>query len=129
MSKPSDYDKPPPYSPHPQEQVHPTYFAGYQSYPPAPPLQSALGVQQQPATYQPFPSQPVSPANYGATTVTIQPQEIIIIGTCPACRVGVVEDDYPCLAILCAIFFFPIGILFCLLLKDRRCSNCGAYFG
>lgn len=39
------------------------------------------------------------------------------------------EDDYTCLGVLCAIFFFPVGILFCLLLKTKRCSNCGAYFG
>lgn len=44
-------------------------------------------------------------------------------------QVGVLEDDYTCMGLLCAIFFFPLGILCCLLLKNRRCSNCGAYFG
>lgn len=44
-------------------------------------------------------------------------------------QVGVMEDDFTCLGLLCAIFFFPVGILCCLLLKTRRCSNCGAYFG
>ncbi|XP_012271596.1 brain protein I3 [Orussus abietinus] len=67
---------------------------------------------------------------YGAapSTTVIMP-EIIVIGTCPACRVGILEDDYTCLGLLCAIFFFPLGILCCLLMKNRRCSNCGAYFG
>ncbi|XP_011634475.1 brain protein I3 [Pogonomyrmex barbatus] len=68
--------------------------------------------------------------SYGSTysTAIIVP-EIILVGGCPACRVGVMEDDYTCLGLLCAIFFFPIGILCCLLLRTRRCSNCGAYFG
>ncbi|XP_011171530.1 brain protein I3 isoform X3 [Solenopsis invicta] len=67
--------------------------------------------------------------SYGSTlsTAIIVP-EIIIVGGCPACRVGVMEDDYTCLGLLCAIFFFPLGILCCLLLRTRRCSNCGAYF-
>ncbi|KOX73315.1 Brain protein I3 [Melipona quadrifasciata] len=55
--------------------------------------------------------------------------EIILVGGCPACRVGVMEDDFTCLGLLCAILFFPFGIICCLLLKTRRCSNCGAYFG
>lgn len=68
--------------------------------------------------------------SYGAThsTAIIVP-EIILVGGCPACRVGVMEDDYTCLGLLCAIFFFPLGIICCMLLKTRRCSNCGAYFG
>lgn len=67
--------------------------------------------------------------SYGSThsTAIIVP-EIIIVGGCPACRVGVMEDDYTCLGLLCAILFFPIGIICCLLLRTRRCSNCGAYF-
>ncbi|GLD65405.1 brain protein I3 [Lates japonicus] len=47
----------------------------------------------------------------------------------PACRVGVLEDDFTCLGILCAIFFFPLGILFCFALRQRRCPNCDATFG
>ncbi|XP_012216504.1 membrane protein BRI3 [Linepithema humile] len=68
--------------------------------------------------------------SYGSThsTAIIVP-EIILVGGCPACRVGVMEDDYTCLGLLCAILFFPFGILCCMLLKTRRCSNCGAYFG
>ncbi|RZF39612.1 hypothetical protein LSTR_LSTR001133 [Laodelphax striatellus] len=106
----SEYEKPPPYSPNPPAQTHPPT---YQSFPPLQPM-----VQQNPIP------------GYGSTVVTIEQQpRVIIIGTCPACRVGIVEDDYTCLGIFCAIFFFPIGILACLLLKNRRCSNCGAYFG
>lgn len=68
--------------------------------------------------------------HYGSTaTTTVIVPEIILVGCCPACKVGVMEDDYTCLGLLCAILFFPIGIICCLLLKTRRCSNCGAYFG
>ena len=68
--------------------------------------------------------------SYGSTqSTTIVVPEVILVGGCPACRVGVMEDDFTCLGLLCAIFFFPVGILCCLLLKTRRCSNCGAYFG
>ncbi|XP_071650094.1 membrane protein BRI3 [Temnothorax longispinosus] len=67
--------------------------------------------------------------SYGATHSTaILVPEIIIVGGCPACRVGVMEDDFTCLGLLCAIFFFPVGLLCCLLLRTKRCSNCGAYF-
>ncbi|XP_011875166.1 PREDICTED: brain protein I3 [Vollenhovia emeryi] len=67
--------------------------------------------------------------SYGSThsTAIIVP-EIIIVGGCPACRVGVMEDDYTCLGLLCAILFFPLGLICCLILRTRRCSNCGAYF-
>lgn len=68
-------------------------------------------------------------ATHATTTVIIPQPEIIVVGACPACRVGVLEDDYTCLGVLCAILFFPLGILCCLAMKNRRCSKCGAYFG
>ncbi|XP_061715592.1 membrane protein BRI3-like isoform X2 [Cydia pomonella] len=117
-------DQPPPYSatvpgapPQPQPQ------AGGAPYPPPPP--------PPPPGYTPYGAAPPNTTylpNYGATTVIIPPQ-IIAVNACPACRVGILEDDFTCLGILCAIFFFPLGILCCLALKNRRCSNCGAMFG
>ena len=44
-------------------------------------------------------------------------------------QVGVLEDDFTCLGVLCAILFFPIGILCCLAMRQRRCAHCGALFG
>ncbi|PSN32640.1 Brain protein I3 [Blattella germanica] len=122
MALSQQYEKPPPYTPQDpafQQNVSGIGLPGYQS-------------GQLPPGYQPYqgPSAPLSTAytaTYGATT--IHPQEIIIVGACPACRVGVLEDDFTCCGVLCAILCFPIGILCCLAMKNRRCSNCGAYFG
>lgn len=44
-------------------------------------------------------------------------------------QIGILQDDYTALGVLCAVLFFPLGILCCLALKQRRCSNCGAIFG
>ncbi|KAM9779967.1 membrane protein BRI3 [Neosynchiropus ocellatus] len=95
---------------------------GYGAIPPPapPPYQYPAG-----QGYSPVP--PVSQQPYSGAYI-IQPS-VVVVGGCPACRVGVLEDDFTCLGILCAIFFFPIGILFCFALRQRRCPNCGATFG
>uniref|UniRef100_A0A8C4JRE9 Membrane protein BRI3 n=1 Tax=Dromaius novaehollandiae TaxID=8790 RepID=A0A8C4JRE9_DRONO len=76
---------------------------------------------------------PSAQPNYSSTyTIIQQPAtttSVVVVGGCPACRVGVLEDTFTCLGVLCAIVFFPIGILFCLALRQRRCPNCGAAFG
>lgn len=84
-------------------------------------------------TQQPPPGAPdvvTKPIGYGTISQPsiAVPTEIIIINGCPACRIGVLEDDYTCLGICCAIFLFPLGILCCLALKNKRCTNCGAQF-
>lgn len=69
-------------------------------------------------------------ADYGSishSTIAV-PTEIIVVGGCPACRIGMLEDDFTCLGVCCAIFLFPVGILCCLALKNKRCTNCGAQF-
>ncbi|XP_043479464.1 brain protein I3 [Leptopilina heterotoma] len=86
-------------------------------------------IAPQPTWQSPPGYYPASTNPYQQASTTIVVPEIILVGACPACRVGVLEDDYTCLGIFCAIFFFPIGIICCLLLKNRRCSHCGAYFG
>jgi hypothetical protein len=65
--------------------------------------------------------------------VIVEPQltpvtQVILVGGCPSCRVGVLEDTFSCLGLLCAILFFPIGILCCLVMREKRCTNCGASF-
>ncbi|XP_022909325.2 membrane protein BRI3 [Onthophagus taurus] len=99
-------------------------------YPGPNPIQT--GVHQP----QYYPYQPSAPLNqgfipsYGTSTHTtvIVPPEVIVVGACPACRIGILEDHFTCFGLLCAIFFFPIGILCCLADKTKRCSNCGAHF-
>ncbi|XP_041987790.1 brain protein I3 [Aricia agestis] len=127
MEKPTVTEQPPPYSATmpPGSQNIPQYGPPPQpqgSFPPPPP---GYTPQQYPSAPQ---GQPYAMPNYGATNIIIPPT-IIAVGACPACRVGILEDDFTCLGILCAILFFPIGILCCLALKNRRCSNCGAMFG
>ena len=55
--------------------------------------------------------------------VVVQPAQPSVVvmgaGNCPSCRVGVLSDDYSCCGIFLAIFFFPIGILCCLAMKER----------
>lgn len=102
--------------------------AGFQP-PPAPPPYQGF-----PASSPGYPAMPGHPAGvatqpaYTSTYTIVQPS-VVVVGGCPACRVGVLEDDFTCLGIMCAIFFFPLGILFCLALRQRRCPNCGATFG
>ncbi|KAF3846432.1 hypothetical protein F7725_003510, partial [Dissostichus mawsoni] len=78
-----------------------------------------------------YPSAQMRPAiaqqPYPGSYTIIQPS-VVVVGGCPACRVGVLEDDFTCLGVLCAIFFFPLGLLFCFALRQRRCPNCGATF-
>ncbi|XP_037952055.1 uncharacterized protein LOC119682609 [Teleopsis dalmanni] len=52
----------------------------------------------------------------------------IAIGDCPACRVGQLEDGYSCLGLVCAIVLFPIGIICCMAMKNKRCPSCGTEF-
>ncbi|CAN9505890.1 unnamed protein product [Ophioblennius macclurei] len=120
---PGAYDYGPQQPPPPPQQQQP----GYGAIPPAaaapPPYPYPDG--------QGYPSAQMGPAMaqpYTSTYTVIQPS-VVVVGGCPACRVGVLEDDFTCLGILCAIFFFPLGILFCFALRQRRCPNCGASFG
>ncbi|XP_032797040.2 brain protein I3 [Daphnia magna] len=93
-----------------------------------------------PPAYTPFVQQSISSSqtygstgvtSSGTTTVIITPNpagNIFLVSGCPACRVGVLDDEFTFLGLLCCILFFPIGILCCLALRQRRCLNCGAVF-
>ncbi|XP_051995557.1 brain protein I3 [Xyrauchen texanus] len=132
-SKPLLQDRPPAYNAVPVSYDYGSIpaaappAAGF--HPPAPPP-----YQGYPAADSGYPAVPRQPASiagqpaYTSTYTIVQPS-VVVVGGCPACRVGVLEDDFTCLGIMCAIFFFPLGILFCLALRQRRCPNCGATFG
>ncbi|MCJ8739266.1 hypothetical protein PDJAM_G00045430 [Pangasius djambal] len=138
-NKPLLQDRPPAYNSVPgaynYQQPQPGYGAIPQPVPaPAP---AAFPAPPPPYTFptaQGYPAAPAqaaatgTPANCPSTYTIIQPS-VVVVGGCPACRVGVLEEDFTCLGIMCAIFFFPLGILFCLALRQRRCPNCGATFG
>lgn len=88
----------------------------------APPTQAQVQAGFAPS-YGAFETTPVN-----VVVTQAQPQPIIVIGGCPACRIGVLEDSFSCLGLLCAIVFFPIGILCCLAMKTKRCNTCGNEF-
>uniref|UniRef100_A0A0P4WES1 Membrane protein BRI3 n=1 Tax=Scylla olivacea TaxID=85551 RepID=A0A0P4WES1_SCYOL len=123
--------KPPPYTQMPQP-------------PPQPPLsQSPMGP---PPPYQQMPpagfaTATAYPATGSTTIITTQqptygtvpivvnrPADVIVVGGCPACRVGVLSEEFTLAGLCCAFWFFPLGILCCLAMRERRCSNCGACF-
>lgn len=109
---------PPPYQPSPPPPIgfataHSTTSTTYVSHPPG----SSTFVSQ--------------PTTYGSIPVVVQPvraTDVIVIGGCPACRIGVLSEDFTLAGLCCAFWFFPIGILCCLAMRERRCSNCGAVF-
>lgn len=103
--------------------------ASHPAVPPAmPPYQ---GSYQSGAPYNIYPAGPAVPAPGQGPYIHVYQTtpSVVIIGGCPACRVGVLEDEYSCLGIFCAIAFFPLGLLCCLAMKQRVCPNCGAVFG
>lgn len=110
---------------------YPPYPGAYPpAGPPPPGAQPAYGTVVIPPHMLPPPHQPGMGVISPTTVVAVQPAEsIILVGGCPACRVGVLEDDFTCAGICMAIVFFPLGVLCCLAMKQRRCPNCGATFG
>ncbi|XP_038066083.1 mediator of RNA polymerase II transcription subunit 12-like [Patiria miniata] len=66
------------------------------------------------------------PAETPQRTVKVtQPQYQPLVSNCPQCHSGVLSQQFSLLGILLAIFCFPCGVIFCLLMRERRCSNCG----
>ncbi|XP_048223579.1 brain protein I3 [Perognathus longimembris pacificus] len=67
--------------------------------------------------------------NIHSRTVTRYPaNSIVVVGGCPVCRVGVLEDCFTFLGVFLAIVLFPLGFICCFALRKRRCPNCGAVF-
>ncbi|KFO25318.1 Brain protein I3 [Fukomys damarensis] len=73
--------------------------------------------------------EPLRPQSIHSRTVTRYPaNSIVVVGGCPVCRVGVLEDCFTFLGIFLAIILFPFGFICCFALRKRRCPNCGATF-
>ncbi|KAH9504103.1 Integral membrane protein 2C [Bulinus truncatus] len=105
------------------------------AYPPTGPTYppSSAYDNKRPTEYssQPFSFPAGAVPSYHSNNVVIQSptQQVVVVGGCPACRIGILEDDFTCLGVLCAILFFPLGVLCCLAMRQRRCNHCGAVFG
>ncbi|XP_077131056.1 membrane protein BRI3 [Ranitomeya variabilis] len=138
-SKPLLQDRPPAYSPAGTGGCEYGQQQNYGSIPGAP--QSAAQSGHPPPPY-PYSYPTATGSGYMGTSHVAYPSpyviqqqpavamtSVVVVGGCPACRVGVLEDSFTCLGIFCAVFFFPVGILFCFALRQRRCPNCGATFG
>lgn len=67
---------------------------------------------------------PANPYAFGSQ----QAPTVIVVGGCPSCKVGMLDTEFTCPGICCAICCFPLGILCCLALRQRRCNFCGAIF-
>ncbi|CAL4133120.1 unnamed protein product [Meganyctiphanes norvegica] len=122
--------KPPPYNPNmPQSTMSPP--PPYQPMPPPPSYHP--GPNPPPIGFIPTANTSIYTQNstYGAIPVVVQPvraTDVIVVGGCPACRVGVLSEEFTLPGLCCAFWFFPIGVLCCLAMKERRCTNCGAIF-
>lgn len=67
-----------------------------------------------------------APPGYQPITVQADPITYVYLrGNCPACYTGNLQDEFTPLGICVAIAFFPIGILCCMMLTEKRCSYCG----
>ncbi|XP_071948630.1 uncharacterized protein [Antedon mediterranea] len=144
MADPAGNTQPPPYSP--PEAGWTKSATGDPVYPPQP-----TGYPAQPAGYSPYPpqaNQPMAaypPPNTRTTvyssgpsgavhqTVTVQQgattSQVVVVGTtCPRCHIGILQESFTPLGICCAIFFFPLGLLCCLMMRNRHCPSCGAIY-
>ncbi|KAG8558066.1 hypothetical protein GDO81_016844 [Engystomops pustulosus] len=138
-NKPLLQDRPPAYSPaaptvYEYGPIPPNYGTIRNQFSPPYPYHTGEGYISSPVSAYPSVSSIVAQPTTAAAATPVASAaaaitSVVVVGGCPACRVGVLEDSFTCLGIFCAIFFFPIGILFCLALRQRRCPNCGATFG
>jgi len=118
--------QPPQYQQPPQQQYAPVYPT-YQQPPGAAPGQftgypgQAPQQRQVPTAY----AQPVYQA-----TVIVPGQPVLPPSQFGPCAgVGhMITEDFTCCGVCLGIVFFPIGLICCLTMKERRCVNCGMTF-
>ncbi|XP_053393459.1 brain protein I3-like [Mercenaria mercenaria] len=85
--------------------------------------------QGPPPAYQQAGYPPQGQHSSNVVVVTQQPQpQVVAVGTCARCGIGHVSDNFTVLGIILAICFFPLGVLCCFLLMEKRCDRCGAAF-
>ncbi|XP_052778459.1 brain protein I3-like [Mya arenaria] len=102
-----------------------------QTYPPPPP-----SAYPPPGQNYPPPGQAYNyPQGYGQpqpaygshpnSTVIVTQAGVVGIGNCPHCRRGFIRDQYSPIGLVLAICFFPLGIICCVLMAEKRCNSCG----
>lgn len=89
-----------------------------------------------PQGYQASPGYPSQPAPNFGTQQPVHPgygtqqpqQQVIVMGNCSVCRSGNIIEEFTPIGIVLAVLFFPIGILCCFLMQEKKCNRCGAKF-
>nr|ACO15548.1 Brain protein I3 [Caligus clemensi] len=49
---------------------------------------------------------------------------ILIVGGCPQCRIGLLTESFSKRGLLCAFTFFPIGLIYLFTSMEKKCANC-----
>ncbi|ETW05845.1 hypothetical protein H310_03507 [Aphanomyces invadans] len=112
------------YAPPPTQQAYPAqaapqYANGGQQLHQQPQVVHAVPVVQQPQ-YVVVQAQPQVLAS--GEFIVVPGQVLTATGHCAH---AVQTNEFTCPGVLLGILFFPIGILCCLLLTERRCVHCG----
>jgi len=55
-------------------------------------------------------------------------QGAVPAGTCPQCKAGQITSNFTCCGITLAICFFPLGLLCCWFMQEKKCNNCNATY-
>ncbi|DAZ97729.1 TPA: hypothetical protein N0F65_009628 [Lagenidium giganteum] len=52
-------------------------------------------------------------------------ERTVVVAKSAECRHEITEDgDFNCPGIFCAACFFPIGLICCFMMRNRRCAHC-----
>lgn len=78
--------------------------------------------------YEPGYQAAVLPGYQPTAAQAAPPTYVYVGGNCPVCKRGNLQEGFTPLGICLAIWFFPIGIVCCVMLTEKRCSHCGAVF-
>ncbi|XP_052772454.1 brain protein I3-like isoform X2 [Mya arenaria] len=62
------------------------------------------------------------------TVIATSPTIVVGPGRCGACGQGIITESYTILGIVLAVLFFPLGVICCLMMTERRCGACGATY-
>ncbi|KAK4318484.1 hypothetical protein Pmani_010504 [Petrolisthes manimaculis] len=117
------------YQPYPPQYAPPSAPGYPPPYSKEPNVHHNINIQPVASPYPP----PPPPPNYAAAPSVVMvggnPGMIPMGGSCPACRMGNLSSEFTCCGIFMCILFFPLGLICCFAMKQRRCSHCRANYG